>query len=112
MRFQVTIDPKTPQKDLLPTPPKVKVSAHRGPADDLAFVPEVDFQAAPAKGTQTAEAAQQTAQMLAGINFLNGKKTDGFLHALRGDRSDLDGLPFMGDACRTRGEATASSALR
>ncbi|HVS35450.1 MAG TPA: HEAT repeat domain-containing protein [Gemmataceae bacterium] len=105
MRFQATIDPKTPVKDLLPTPPKAKTPARRGPADDLASVPEVAFQAAFARDLQTADVGQRTAQMLAGINFLNGKKTDGFLLALRGERADLDGLPFaMGDACRTRGE--------
>ncbi len=104
-RFPVTIDPKTPIKDLLPTPPKARTAARRGPADDLASVPEVDFQAAFAKDLQTNDVAQHTAQMLGGISFLNGKKTDGFLLALRADRPDLDGLPFaMGDACRTRGE--------
>ena len=106
-RFQITIDPKTPLKDLLPTPPKAKAVARRGPADDLASVPELDLQAALPKGVDANAAAQHTAEMLAKINFLNGKQSDGFLKALRGERADLDGLPFaMGDACRTKGERT------
>jgi hypothetical protein len=104
-RFNITIDPKTPLKDLLPTPPKAKAHAHRGPAEDLASVPELDFQAALPKNFNQEQAAHHTAQMLAQIDFLNGKKADGFLEALRADRPDLNGLPFaMGDACRTKGE--------
>jgi hypothetical protein len=68
----------------------------------------VDFQAAFTKEEIQADGgAQRVAQVLANINHLNGKKTDGFLLALRGERPDLDGLPFaMGDACRTKGERT------
>jgi hypothetical protein len=101
-----SVDPKTPLKDLLPTPPKAKEPARRGPVEDLAHVPEIDFQAAPTKEALQGEgAAKLLAQTLARINHLNGKKTDGFLLALRGERADLDGLPFaMGDACRTKGE--------
>ena len=111
-RFSFTIDPTTPLKDLLPTPPKAKAPSRRGPAADLASVPELDFQAALAKNAAQEEPAQRTAHMLAKINFLNGKKPDGFLQALRADRSDLDGLPFaMGDACRTRGERSRQFTL-
>src|SRR4029077_6991754 len=39
------------------------------------------------------------------INHLNQKKTDSFMEALLGKRTDLAGLPFaMGDACRTKGD--------
>ena len=111
-RIPITIDPKTPVKDLLPAAPKVKTAAHRGPAEDLASVPELDFQAAPAKDLPPDQVAQNTAHMLAGINFLNGRKADGFLQALRDDRPDLDGMPFaMGDACRTRGERSRQFTL-
>jgi hypothetical protein len=48
---------------------------------------------------------ENTAFTIAKINHLNGKRPDGFLEALRDERTDLGGLPFaMGDACRTTGE--------
>ena len=54
-RPPITIDPKTPLKGrLLPTPPKVKATDRRGPADNLASVPELDFQTAPAKDSRRA----------------------------------------------------------
>ncbi len=95
------IDPKTPIKELLPTPPKVeKVRPVTG--DDLTRVPEVQFQAPLARDTN---ALQQTAIQLAKINHVNRSETDGFLKALVAERQDLAGLPFaMGDACRTKGE--------
>jgi hypothetical protein len=100
-RFQITIDPKTPVKDLLPAPSKIK---HAGPLvpDDLAQIPEVEIGAPVAKN---ADAMKNTATAIAKINVLNSKKRDGFVEALRDDRVDLHGLPFaMGDACRTKGE--------
>jgi hypothetical protein len=100
-RFTFTIDPKTPLKDLLPAPSKIK-SAGAILTDDLTQVPEVEFGAPVAKN---AEAMKNTAHAIAKINHLNAKKTDGFLEALREDRPDLHGLPIaMGDACRTKGE--------
>ncbi len=100
--LQFTIDPKTPLKDLLPTPPKATPA--RGPllSDDLSQVPEVAFQAPLAKdGT----ALRTTAHQMAKINHLNSKKHDAFMEALLGERPDLSGLPVaMGDACRTKGE--------
>jgi hypothetical protein len=100
-RFTFTIDPKTPLKDLLPAPSKIKSAGAILP-DDLTQVPEVEFGAPVAKN---AEAMKNTAHAIAKVNHLNAKKTDGFLEALRDDRSDLHGLPFaMGDACRTKGE--------
>jgi hypothetical protein len=104
-RFTFKIAPDTPVKDLLPVPPKVRKSARPMLAEDLAHVPEVDFQAPLAKDLSNEEATKRTAHMIAKINHLNGKKTDGFVEALRGERSDLFGLPFaMGDACRINGE--------
>jgi hypothetical protein len=92
-------------KDLLPTPPKVKKIAGPFLSEDLAGVPEVQFQAPPAKNVPTGEAMRQTAHLIARINHLNDKKAEGFLEALTGERADLAGLPFaMGDACRTKGE--------
>jgi hypothetical protein len=104
-RFDFKINPLTPLKDLLPTPPKVKKSAGPFLSEDLAGVPEVQFQAPPAKNIGNGEAMRQTAHLIARINHLNDKKADGFLEALTGERADLAGLPFaMGDACRTKGE--------
>jgi hypothetical protein len=106
-RFQFDIAANTPLKDLLPPPPKVHKPAGPLLTDDLAHVPEVEFQAAPTKEPAGEEAFKATAFTMAKINHLNGRKTDGFLSALRFERSDLAGLPFaMGDACRTKGERT------
>src|SRR5262249_21196365 len=97
--------PKTPLKDLLPTPPKAGES--RGPllSDDLAQVPELSFQEPPVKGTPSDKALHHNAHTIAKINHLNQKKTDGFMEALLAGRTDLSGLTFaMGDAGRTKGE--------
>jgi hypothetical protein len=81
-------------------------------AEDLARVPEVEFQAPPAKALTGEAAMKDTAYLIARINHLNGKRADGFLEALRGERSDLAGLPFaMGEACRTTGERSRQFAL-
>jgi hypothetical protein len=104
-RFQFTIDPKTPLKELLPTPPQVKNPSKPLLSEDLMRVPMIDFQSPLSRDLNTLEATKQTAHTIARINFLNDKKTDGFLDALRKERTDLLGLPFaMGDECRTRGE--------
>jgi hypothetical protein len=102
-RFQ--IDPNTPLKDLLPPTPKASPSIQPTKGDDLAVVPEVVFQA-PLPGSLGLEKVTElTAHQMAKINHLNGKQTDGFLEALRGQRPDLAGLSFaMGDACRTKGD--------
>jgi hypothetical protein len=104
-RFQFNIDPKTPVKDLLPSAPKG--TGQGGPllGDDLTRVPEVAFEAAPAKDLPSNKALENNAHTLAKINHLNAKKQDGFMEALLGERADLAGLPFaMGDACRMKGE--------
>jgi hypothetical protein len=101
-RFNFKIDPKTPTKDLLPAPPKVDRPTGPVTADDLTKVPEIEFQARPAKGTPTDKLMQQTAHQLAKINHMNAKKTDAFMAALLESRADLKGMPFtMGDDCRT-----------
>ncbi len=104
-RFSFTIDPKTPLKDLLPIPPQVKKPGRPVLTEDLQQVPEIDFQTPLARDLNNVEATKQTAHTIAKINFLNKKKTDAFLEALRKERTDLLGLPFaMGDECRTKGE--------
>ncbi|MCE9564540.1 MAG: HEAT repeat domain-containing protein [Planctomycetes bacterium] len=75
--------------------------------DDLAKVPEAQFQARPEKITPNAKLVEQTAMQLAKINHLNATKTDAFMTTLLENRPDLAGLPFkMGDDCRTSGEHT------
>jgi hypothetical protein len=104
-RFQFNIDPKAPVKSLLPVAPKA--TGQTGPllGDDLTRVPEVSFEAAPAKGLPSIKALEHNAHTLAKVNHLNAKKRDGFMETLLGERSDLTGLPFaMGDACRMKGE--------
>jgi hypothetical protein len=104
-RFEFKIDPKTPLKELLPVPPRPSKAVWPSTGNDLTKVPEIEFQAPLKKSLAGEEGLKQTAHLLAKINHLNAKKTDGFLDALRGERKDLDGLPFaMGDACRTKGD--------
>lgn len=103
-RFQFPIAPNTPLKDLLPTPPAA-APASLQVIGDLTRVPEIKFQAPLAKDLTNEEAFKQTAYAIAKINHLNQKKADHFMDILRGQRPDLNGLPFaMGDACRTKGE--------
>ncbi len=49
-RPPITIDPKTPLKDLLPTPPKIKTAARRGHAEDLGVRPGAGFPGRPREG--------------------------------------------------------------
>jgi hypothetical protein len=99
-----TIAPDTPIKDLLPAPPKAALVPGPLLTDDLAVVPEIDFQARPEKLTPDKH-LEAIAHQLAKINHLNAKQTDAFMAALLENRDDLRGLPFvMGDECRTAGE--------
>lgn len=110
-RFQFKIAPDTPLKDLLPVPPKTH-KADPVLVDDLAQVPEVEFQAPLARQLSNEEMTKETAHTIARINHVNTQKPDAFMDALRGDRLDLNGLPFaMGDACRTKGERSRQFAL-
>lgn len=122
-RYTFKIDPKTPAKDLLPTPPEVKPALAPWLVKELAETPEVLFEKravvrppadATAKMTneerqklirqfaeERARAEERTAHVLAKINHLNAPERDRFLKELLARRSDLAGLPFaMGDACR------------
>jgi hypothetical protein len=104
-RFQFTIDPKTPLKELLPVAPKAAPPGGPLMTDDLTRVPEVSFQQAPPKGLHPQEALKRNAHTIAKINHLNRDKSDAFMEALLSKRDDLAGLPFaMGDACRLDGE--------
>ena len=79
----------------------------------MASVPELDFQAAPAKDLPPDEIAKNTAHMLAGINFLNGRKTDGFLLALAATGPTWTACPSpWGTPAGPRASATVSSPSR
>jgi hypothetical protein len=102
-RFQFKIDPKTPLEDLLPRAPKLRAPSGPLLGNDLTKVPEVSFQ--DMLKLPAAKALEHNAHTIAKINHVNQKKTDSFMEALLGKRSDLAGLPFaMGDACRTKGD--------
>ena len=104
-RFNFKIEPNAPVKELLPVAPKA--SPVRGPllTDDLAKVPEAEFEARPETLPANGKLTEQAAHQLAKINHLNAKKTDAFMAALLENRPDLAGLPFaMGDDCRTSAE--------
>lgn len=104
-RFNIKIDPNAPLKDFLPPPPKA--TPRPGPVlvNDLARVPEVEFQERYDRALPPQKAAERNAVQLAKISHLNGKKTDGFMVVLLENRPDLAGLPFaMGDDCRLTGE--------
>ncbi len=122
-RLNFNVDDKIPARELLPTPPKTP-STGMLITDDLARVPEVQFQepivvkkAKPDQNVSDKERARvaeeltkttrkamlQNAHQLAKINYLNLKKRDLFMETLLESRPDLAGLPFMmGDACRVQ----------
>jgi len=111
-RFQFKIAPNTPLKDLLPVPPTAKNPSTPLIAKDLTQVPEIEFQMPLEKKQPSEETLKQTAHTMAKINHLNDKKADGFVEALRQERLDLAGMPFvMGDACRTKGERSKQFAI-
>lgn len=110
-RFKFNIDPKTPLKDLLPTPPLLPDPQAPWLVKDLTQVPEIFFQmvpvlpAGPKDVLETRKLShgrmEEAAHVIVKINHLNLKGTDHFLKVLLEHRPDLAGLPFvMGDACR------------
>jgi hypothetical protein len=100
-RLHFTIDPKTPLKDLLPTPPAAKAQKPSAFVDALADVPELMLSEPIAKGTPNQKAMEAIALQIAKTNHLNKEKSDRFMEALLAERADLAGLPFqMGGDCR------------
>jgi hypothetical protein len=103
--FHFQIDPNTPARDLLPAVPRFAFP--RGPllTDNLASVPEVQFDAPIPADHVPAKTLERIAHQMAKINFLNSRKPDGAMEALLANRPDLSGLPVaMGDKCRTPAE--------
>src|SRR5262249_10824844 len=76
--------------------------------DDLTRVPELLFEAPPEKPRDTKAWNRHVALNLAKMAHLNTRKKDGFVLALRSERRDMVGLPFLlGDDCRSDGDRTA-----
>jgi len=100
-RFKFDIDPKTPEKELLPAAP----TGLKGPnylTEDLFDVPEVALGDPIPKSQKNADFEEAAAFALAKINVLNRDAPDGFVKAILAHRADLHGLPFlMGNDCRT-----------
>jgi hypothetical protein len=104
-RFKFSIDAKSRLIDLLPAPVKAQSLLPAPLNENLAKVPEVSFGEPVAKDLTKLKAMEATAHILAKINHLNFKKSDGFMDALLAQRSDLHGLPvLMGEECRMREE--------
>lgn len=129
-RIPVKFDPKTPIKDLLPTPPDAAPAPLPWLVKDLSGVPEVGFQKVVRKKSalmskdvsdlsldltsgdlakmekERTESLEAIAQVLARVNHLNKEGTDQFMKVLLRHRPDLAGLPWvMGDGCRTDKES-------
>lgn len=105
IRFAFKIDPKSTPLSLLPAAPKTPSKLPIWTNEDLTRVAEVTFGDPVSKTLEKNKALEATAHVLAKVNHLNAKKTDGFMLAMLEHRTDLRGLPFlMGDECRTREE--------
>ncbi len=94
--------------DLVPPGPSKQPSAAKIALPvKLADVPEIHFQRPLTKAMKTEDAQLHTAVTIDSVNFLNQRKTDGFIETLMRKRPDLAGLSFaMGDACRMKPEAS------
>jgi len=98
--------------DLLPVPPNATKTPGPLISTSLADAPEVALHARQPKPASRAEARassfeerEQFEKVFVRVRQLNQKQTDGFILALRNERSDLAGLPFLlGDSCRQGAE--------
>ncbi len=105
LRFRFAFDAKLPPSAMLPTPVKVTAKRPAWHNEDLAKVAELTIGEPIASNLRKDDALEATARMLAKMNHLNRKKTDGFMLELIAARTDLQGMPFrMGEECRTREE--------
>ncbi|MSU76483.1 MAG: HEAT repeat domain-containing protein [Gemmataceae bacterium] len=103
LRF--AFDSKLPASTMLPTPVKTPAKRPAWNNEDLSKVAELTIGEPIATTLSKDQALEATARMLAKMNHLNRKKTDGFILELIAARADLQGLPFrMGEECRTREE--------
>ncbi len=98
-KLQVNFDPSLPIERLLPI--RAAVNLQPRLPQKLADVPEVALEDPCDKPVPADEAFEHVAHLIEKINHVNTKKTDAFMEALAGKRSDVQGLPLiMGDACR------------
>jgi hypothetical protein len=98
----IKIDPDTPLAKLLPNTPKNAAKVAAPFNEDLRQVAEIGVGEPIARTLKFEESVQQMADIFGRVNYLNGKKRDGFLDALIARRTDLQGVRFrMGAACRT-----------
>ncbi len=105
LRFRFAFDAKLPASAMLPTPAKTTTKRPAWNNENLAKVAELSIGEPIASNLKKDDALEATARMLAKMNHLNRRKTDGFMLELIAARTDLQGLPFrMGDECRTREE--------
>lgn len=110
--YKFRIDPKATAAELLPAAPKAPAAGPIPFNEDLSKVAEVSLAAPVLKSLTKQQATQAIAGMMAKMNHLNAKQTDGFMIALNERRADLRGLPFlMGDECRTREEGARAFGL-
>ncbi len=102
-RFHFDLASSGSISELLPAHPSLRSKPAVWTNEDLGKVPEATFGEPISKAQSEIKAMEETAFVLAKINQANRQKTDGFLHSLLADRTDLRGLPFlMGDQCRMR----------
>jgi hypothetical protein len=112
VRFKFKIDPETPLGELLPVPLNTPTKLPLWTNENLAKVPELTFGEPISKTLAKEKAMETTAHVMAKINHLNLKKTDGFMLAMIEKRPDLRGLPFLlGDNCCTGAEQAQAFAL-
>ncbi len=99
--LNITVDPKTPLKDLLPAAPQAKAQKPSAFVDVLADVPELMLTEPVPKERGDRKTIEAIALQIAKANYLNKEKPERFMEALIAERPDLAGLPFqMGDNCR------------
>src|SRR5262249_55008226 len=102
-RLSVKFDPRIPVEKLVPVRAAARVPSRL--PQQLNEVPEVSLEDPLGKGLAAGESFEHVAHLIEKINHLNANKTDAFVVALTGQRSDLHGLPFaMGDDCRLSAE--------
>ena len=82
IRFKFQIGSKTALADLLPAQPKSTVKQPPWTNEDLAKVPELSFGEPISKELTRQKSMEAAAHVMAKINHLNGKKTDGFMLAM------------------------------
>ncbi len=101
--LSVRFDPNTRFENLLPVRAGAAVPAKL--PQTLADVPEVSLEDQHAKALPAEDAFEHVSHLIEKISHVNKTKTDAYMEALIGHRTDVRGLPFtLGDACRLPAE--------